>query len=111
MKIEVLAKNSQWEELEKFSKSVRKPPVGLEVFALTSFKYNNRIEAQKYVVRVDDDQKLRCLLKMSFLDEAADLAIKQKDPVSLDMVLDKCRREDSAVAARITAAKTQMGFC
>lgn len=110
MKIDILAKGGQWEELEKFSKSVRRPPVGYETLALSAFKYRNRTEAQKYLLRVDEDQKLRCLLKMNLFEEAADFAIKQKDALALDTVLEKCRREDNAVATRIMAAKTQLGF-
>lgn len=110
LKVEVLARLKQWEELEKFMRSIRKPVIGLEHFALAAHKYGNVVEAQKYLLKVDDEQKLRCMLKMGMLDEAADLAIKQKDPVAMGAVLDKCRREDSTVTAKLQAAKTALGY-
>ncbi|XP_055354396.1 vacuolar protein sorting-associated protein 16 homolog [Paramacrobiotus metropolitanus] len=110
VKIDVLARNAHWEELEKFSKSVRKPPVGLEHFAVAAFRYHGRNEAYKYAMRVDEENKLKCFVKIGLLEEAAEWAIKQKDGEGLNKVLEKCRRDDVALISKITAAKTQLGL-
>ena len=74
VKLDVLAATGQWEELEKFSKSSRKPTIGLEHFATAAAKNGNRTEAQKYLLRVEDDQKLRCMLKLGLLEDAAEVS-------------------------------------
>ncbi|KAK6182738.1 hypothetical protein SNE40_010352 [Patella caerulea] len=88
LRMEALAESSDWTELERFSKS-KKPPVGMEAFVDVCMKYYNRTEAMKYVNRVTPDQKVKCLVKVGNLKEAADSALESRNEDSLNIVLSK----------------------
>ena len=57
LRIDVLASNYQWEELEKFAKS-KKSPVGFEAFVEVCLRARNLNEAKKYISRCRDDKKI-----------------------------------------------------
>ena len=58
---------------------------------------------QKVTLHNGITQCLGCVFGSQF-------AAKQKDPVGLDMVLEKCRRDDSALAVKVQGYKTSLGF-
>ena len=62
LKVNALAEVGDWGELEKMSK-VKKPPVSLEVFVDAALKHGNRTEAMRFVVRVPQELKVKCLVK------------------------------------------------
>ena len=88
LRINILAEMGEWLELEKFSKS-RKPPVGFEPFVDACLTQNNRYEAMKYVNKVDDENKIKYLVKVGLLQEAGEFAFEQKDENGLNYVISK----------------------
>lgn len=57
IRIQLLAENFQWEELEKFSKS-KKSPIGYEPFAEVCLKQQNVDEAKKYIPKCPEERKI-----------------------------------------------------
>lgn len=63
LKIEVLVDKRDWLELDKLSKS-KKSPIGYEPFVDLCLKVGERIEATKYVHRVDPNFRVTYLIKV-----------------------------------------------
>ncbi|KAM8933478.1 vacuolar protein sorting-associated protein 16 homolog [Pelodytes ibericus] len=106
LKISALAEKEDWEELEKFSKS-KKSAIGFLPFVEICMKNQNKSEAKKYVTRVNPEQRVRALLLIGDLDQAAEAAIEHKNETEMNMVLSKCTSvSDNATAEKITRAKT-----
>ncbi|XP_032222411.2 vacuolar protein sorting-associated protein 16 homolog isoform X2 [Nematostella vectensis] len=89
VKAKALAGSRNWTELEKFSKS-RKSPIGYEPFVDFCLQQNHRIEAEKYIAKVQPENKAKYYLKIGKLEEAADAAFNLKDEEGLQLVLKKC---------------------
>lgn len=62
IRIQVLAEDRQWDELEKFSKS-KKSPIGFEPFVEVCLKYGKTDEAKKYVSKCRDDKKIKWYIR------------------------------------------------
>ncbi|XP_062837562.1 vacuolar protein sorting-associated protein 16 homolog [Anolis carolinensis] len=106
LKINALAEQGDWEEMEKFSKS-KKSPIGYLPFVEICMKHHNRHEARKFAPRVAPEQRVKAFLLVGDLNQAADAAIERKNETEMSLVLSKCN--DTAVAAKINHAKAQLG--
>uniref|UniRef100_A0A131XNR4 Vacuolar protein sorting-associated protein 16 homolog n=1 Tax=Hyalomma excavatum TaxID=257692 RepID=A0A131XNR4_9ACAR len=107
LKIKVLAKEKHWTELEKFSKS-KKSPIGYEPFVDICLEHRNKFEAQKYMAKVKEENKVRYLVKIGNLEEAAKVAFEQKDEGALNFILSKCTAAERAVSDKIATMKEQL---
>ncbi|XP_069841442.1 vacuolar protein sorting-associated protein 16 homolog isoform X3 [Dendropsophus ebraccatus] len=108
LKISALAEKEDWEELENFAKS-KKSPVGYLPFVEICMKKRNKFEAKKYVIRVNPEQRVKALLLIGDLDQAAEAAIEHKNENEMNMVLSKCSSvPDSSAAEKIEHAKAQL---
>ncbi|KAM5153135.1 vacuolar protein sorting-associated protein 16 homolog [Mantella aurantiaca] len=104
LKLTALAEKEDWEELENFSKS-RKSPIGYLPFVEVCIK-KNKTEAKKYIARVNPEQKVKALLLIRDLEQAAEAAIEHKNENEMNMVLLKCNSAtDSAAVEKIERAK------
>ncbi|KAJ7327284.1 hypothetical protein JRQ81_017043 [Phrynocephalus forsythii] len=106
LKINALAEQGDWEEMEKFSKS-KKSPVGYLPFVEVCMKHHNRHEAKKFAPRVAPEQRVKAFLLVGDLNQAADAAIERKNEGEMNLVLSKC--SDATLAARLNQAKAQLG--
>ncbi|XP_041371955.1 vacuolar protein sorting-associated protein 16 homolog isoform X2 [Gigantopelta aegis] len=102
-----LAEAGDWTELEKFSKS-KKPPIGMEEFVEVCMKQNNRTEAAKYLVRVSADKKVKCLVQMGKLKEAAETALENRNEEELNFVLTKCVNTDKQLVDTVRAMRNEL---
>ncbi|XP_064470643.1 vacuolar protein sorting-associated protein 16 homolog [Ornithodoros turicata] len=108
LKITVLAEEGHWIELEKFSKS-KKSPIGYEAFVDVCLKYGNKYEAQKYLPKVNKENKVKYFVKVGNLDEAAKVAFEQKDESALNFILSKCNITTSpGIKDKIANLKKQL---
>ncbi|RUS71261.1 hypothetical protein EGW08_020975 [Elysia chlorotica] len=107
LKINALAYGEDWMELERFSRS-KKPPVGIDAFVHGCMKYNNRMEAMKYLSRVTPDQKVRCLVKVGLFKEAAEAAVELKNEDDFGYVLSRLGSADRQVAEQVRAMRGQL---
>ncbi|XP_072019724.1 vacuolar protein sorting-associated protein 16 homolog [Amphiura filiformis] len=89
LKVEALAEAGDWPELEKFAKN-KKSPIGYEPFVETCMKHGNTFEAKKYIGRVSPEHKVKMLIRIGVLEEAADLAMQNKNEDELNLVLRHC---------------------
>lgn len=108
LKIKVLAEKQLWMELEKLSKS-KKSPIGYEPFVDVCLEHHNKFEAQKYMPRVREENKVKYLVKLGNLEEAAKVAYEQKDDSALNFILSKCTAANRAVSEKIATMKQQLG--
>lgn len=77
LQIQVMAEQSQWEALEKFSKA-KKSPIGYEPFAEVCVKHRKEKEAIKYIQRCRDDQKIKWCTRAGLYEDAARMAFEMK---------------------------------
>jgi len=89
LRIQCLADQGLWSELEKFSKS-KKSPIGYEPFIDQCLKYRKDIEAKKYLPRIREELKVKYLMKLNMLLEAAETALEQKDLSTLTFIQSRC---------------------
>ncbi|XP_071521416.1 vacuolar protein sorting-associated protein 16 homolog [Panulirus ornatus] len=94
------AQSSQWEELANFSKN-KKNPIGFEPFFDACLKTGNKSEAQKYALKVKDENKVGCLIRCGFLEEAVKVAQEQRSASGLTEVLAACGPQHQALQSRI----------
>ncbi|KAI4538236.1 hypothetical protein MG293_011639 [Ovis ammon polii] len=125
LKLTALADLEDWEELEKFSKS-KKSPIGYlvrenrralpDVFPPSSpkpfveicMKQHNKYEAKKYASRVGPEQKVKALLLVGDVAQAADVAIEHRNEAEMSLVLSHCTgATDGATADKIQRARAQ----
>ncbi|XP_014227020.1 vacuolar protein sorting-associated protein 16 homolog [Trichogramma pretiosum] len=102
LRIQCLADQNSWMELERFSK-VKKSPIGYEPFIDQCLKYKKDMEAMKYLPRVRDDLKVKYFVKLNMFLEAAQVAVEQKDPNAMDFVMANCKNADKSLQDRISA--------
>lgn len=107
LKLSALADLEEWEELEKFSKS-KKSPIGYLPFVEICMKQHNKHEAKKYASRVGPEQKVKALLLVGDVAQAADVAIEHRNETELSLVLSHCTGStDGAIADKIQRARAQ----
>ncbi|XP_051039346.1 vacuolar protein sorting-associated protein 16 homolog isoform X3 [Phodopus roborovskii] len=107
LKLAALANLEDWEELEKFSKS-KKSPIGYLPFVEICMKQHNKYEAKKYASRVGPEQKVKALLLVGDVAQAADVAIEHRNETELSLVLSHCTgATDGATADKIQRARAQ----
>lgn len=94
------AQACHWEELANFSKN-KKNPIGFEPFVDACLKYRRKNEAQKYAMRVKDENKVTYLVKCGLLEEATKVAQEQRSVSSLNEVLAACGPQDTPLQSRI----------
>uniref|UniRef100_A0A4W2G1A2 Vacuolar protein sorting-associated protein 16 homolog n=1 Tax=Bos indicus x Bos taurus TaxID=30522 RepID=A0A4W2G1A2_BOBOX len=107
LKLTALADLEDWEELEKFSKS-KKSPIGYLPFVEICMKQHNKYEAKKYASRVGPEQKVKALLLVGDVAQAADVAIEHRNEAEMSLVLSHCTgATDGATADKIQRARAQ----
>ncbi|XP_054579693.1 vacuolar protein sorting-associated protein 16 homolog isoform X4 [Eptesicus fuscus] len=107
LKLTALADLEDWEELEKFSKS-KKSPIGYLPFVEICMKQHNKYEAKKYASRVGPEQKVKALLLVGDVAQAADVAIERRNEAELSLVLSHCTgATDGVTADKIQRARAQ----
>ncbi|XP_050088699.1 vacuolar protein sorting-associated protein 16 homolog [Anopheles aquasalis] len=89
VRVQTMAENYMWEDLERFAKA-KKSPIGYEPFVEVCLRQQNIQEAKKYLPRCGEDTKLKWYLRASCYAEAANIAFMQKDIESLLKILDYC---------------------
>lgn len=107
LRIQCLAEQDSWSDLEKFSKS-KKSPIGYEPFIDQCLKYNKEKEAVKYLPRVRDELKVKYLVKLKMLSEAAQVAAEQKDVPALTFVLAQCSPSERLLMDKINMHITSL---
>nr|XP_036873224.1 vacuolar protein sorting-associated protein 16 homolog [Manis javanica] len=107
LKLTALAELEDWEELEKFSKS-KKSPIGYLPFVEICMKQQNKYEAKKYASRVGPEQKVKALLLVGDVAQAADVAIEHRNEAELSLVLSHCTgTTDGPTVDKIQRARAQ----
>uniref|UniRef100_A0A8C6AKC2 Vacuolar protein sorting-associated protein 16 homolog n=1 Tax=Monodon monoceros TaxID=40151 RepID=A0A8C6AKC2_MONMO len=107
LKLTALADLEDWEEIEKFSKS-KKSPIGYLPFVEICMKQHNKYEAKKYASRVGPEQKVKALLLVGDVAQAADVAIEHRNEAEMSLVLSHCTgATDGATADKIQRARAQ----
>lgn len=71
-------------------------------------KYNEKLEARKYLAKVKDDLKVKYLVKLNLLSEAAQTAYEQKDVSALTFVLAQCGSSDRQFVDKINMLLTSL---
>ncbi|XP_047477267.1 vacuolar protein sorting-associated protein 16 homolog [Penaeus chinensis] len=89
-----------WEELLNFSKN-KKNPIGFEPFVDACLKNGNKSEAQKYAMKVKDENKVTYLIKCGLLEEAVKVAQEQRSALGLSEVLAACGSQHQALQTKI----------
>ncbi|XP_049635107.1 vacuolar protein sorting-associated protein 16 homolog isoform X1 [Suncus etruscus] len=108
LKLTALASMGDWEELEKFSKS-KKSPIGYLPFVEICMKQHNKYEAKKYASRVSPEQKVKALLLVGDVSQAADVAIEHRNEAEMSLVLSHCTgATDGATVDKIQRARAQV---
>ncbi|XP_069181353.1 vacuolar protein sorting-associated protein 16 homolog isoform X2 [Procambarus clarkii] len=94
------AEAGHWEELANFSKN-KKNPIGFEPFVDACLKNTNKIEAQKYAMKVKDENKVTYLTRCGLLEEAVKVAQEQRSVTGLTEVLAACGSQHQGLQSRI----------
>ena len=102
LRVQCLADQGNWIELEKFSK-IKRSPIGYEPFIDQCLKHKKHIEAAKYLPRVKEELKVKYFVKLNMLMEAAQTALEQKDVSAMNFVLANCKPTDKAMQDKISA--------
>lgn len=96
LQIQVMADQSQWEALEKFSKA-KKSPVGYEPFVEVCLAHRKEKEAIKYIQRCRDDQKIKWCTRAGLHEEAARIAFEMKHLDSLYLIQELVAKRNEPV--------------
>ncbi|XP_011500721.1 PREDICTED: vacuolar protein sorting-associated protein 16 homolog [Ceratosolen solmsi marchali] len=106
LRIQCLAEQGLWNELEKFSK-YKKSPIGYEPFMDQCLKYKKELEAKKYLPRIKDELKVKYFVKLDMLLEAAQTALEHKDLAAITFVLARCnnRRLQEKIGAMVASLR------
>nr|XP_046915204.1 vacuolar protein sorting-associated protein 16 homolog [Dermatophagoides farinae] len=89
LRLITMAEMDEWLELERFSKA-KKSPIGYEPFVDVCIQRQNRYEAQKYLPKIRDENKIKYYIKTGNLEDAAKFAFDKKDVEALSFILTKC---------------------
>lgn len=96
LQIQVMAEQSQWEALEKFSKG-KKSPIGYEPFVEVCVKHRKEKEAIKYIQRCRDDQKIKWCTRAGLYEDAARMAFEMKHLDGLYLIQEIVAKKNNAV--------------
>ncbi|CAG2117553.1 unnamed protein product [Medioppia subpectinata] len=107
LKMTILAETAEFLELEKFSK-IKKSPIGYEPFVDICLEHRNRYEAQKYLLKINEENKIKYYVKCGLLEDAAKFAFEAKDVEALDYVSSRCGPTNRLLADKITTMKNQL---
>ena len=111
IKVRALSECADWRLLEKFANEVRPPPIGFVPFARACIRRGEKLEASKYVMRVEDDRlRLELLVEIEFWIEAADLALRIRDAATLSTIVSSCSKVDEKMARKIEKMARRAGF-
>lgn len=109
VKINALARTQQWDVLMKFSNEKKTPPCGFKPFALACFDQGETREAEKYVLRItNDEEKFDTFKYMELWQPALEVAVKLKDPEKLSAVRNGTTNAD--IHALVDQAAVKLGF-
>lgn len=89
LKINILAEKGDWIELQNFSNS-KKPPIGFEPFVDVCLAYKNKFEAQKYLTKIKEENKIEYFFKSGLIEEAGQLCKQQKNRNALENLIIRC---------------------
>jgi len=90
VKTQALAAAKDWSELEKFSKN-RKSPIGYEPFVDACMKFDsNTTEAEKYIIKVPVEKRVRLYVKIGQLEQAIESAFQMRSLDDLNHAAIKC---------------------
>ena len=89
LKINALAKQADWTELYNFANQ-KKSVIGYEPFVDCCLNYKNKYEAQKYLTKVKEENKIAYYFKAGLIEEAGQLAKLQKNRAALEGMISKC---------------------
>ncbi|GAB6031871.1 Vacuolar protein sorting-associated protein 16 [Chamberlinius hualienensis] len=105
IKIQACGHLGDWAELERIGK---KPSIGYEPLVDVCLRYNNVNEALKYLHKVQNNSKVKYYVKAGRYEDAARIAIEQRDESALNFVISRCSlSNDKALLAKITSLKGQ----
>ena len=111
IKVRALSECADWKLLEKFANEMRPPPIGFVPFARACIRRGEKLEASKYVMRVEDDRlRLELLVEIEFWIEAADLAVRIRDSSTLSSIVTECSKVDEKMARKIEKMARRAGF-
>jgi len=106
-KIHALGAAQDWAELEKFAKS-KKSPIGYEPFVETCMKFGKkRQEAEKYIIKVPVEKRVRLYLKIGYMEQAVEAAFQIKSLDDLNYIGSKCGN-DRAILEKVNLYKSQL---
>eukprot|EP00271_Cylindrocystis_brebissonii_P000758 TRINITY_DN10976_c0_g1_i1.p1 TRINITY_DN10976_c0_g1~~TRINITY_DN10976_c0_g1_i1.p1 ORF type:complete len:853 (+),score=157.26 TRINITY_DN10976_c0_g1_i1:467-3025(+) len=101
IKARALAKNKEWEALERFSKE-KKPPTGFRPFVDVCIEEKMPHEAAKYIPKLTDlQEQAEAYMRLGLVDKAADVAKQAKDGAELFNRLKSTFANQSSVAASL----------
>jgi len=110
IKIRALSECADWKMLERFANEMR-PPIGFVPFARAAIRRGEKLEASKYIMRVEDDRvRLELLVEIEFWIEAADLAVRIRDASTLGVIVAECSKVDEKMARKIEKMARRAGF-
>jgi len=107
LRVNSLAEQRKFQELEAFSKS-KKSPIGYLPFIEACVQNHGSEEVSKYISKVSPEKRIPALLKSGNVKSAADIAIQNKNLTDLDMVFKRCGPENRDVAERIRQVMNQL---
>ncbi|UYV62515.1 VPS16 [Cordylochernes scorpioides] len=107
LKVRILTETREWEELGKMAKA-KKSPIGFEPFVDAYLTDNNKFEAQKLIPKVKEENKVKYLIKVGMLEEAAKLAFTQKDDLALNKVYQACTNSNRSLAEKVNTMRSQL---
>jgi hypothetical protein len=100
IRLETLGEQKDWIELEKLSKA-KKLPGGFEDFVQVCLQTDNLAEARKYLPRVKEEFQVKYYVLAGLFEEAAQIAVQQKDDEALQNVYHKALSEDRQKAEKV----------
>nr|CAG4641471.1 EOG090X01BU [Eurycercus lamellatus] len=96
LKVTTLAEIGDWIELEKLSR-LKKSPIGYEPFVDVCLQFNNTVEAQRYLPKVDENLSIKYYVKAKLFLEAAQIAFQRKDTEALHYIQSHCATNRESV--------------
>lgn len=88
-KVTACAESGDWIELDKLCRS-KKSPIGYEPFVDACIKAKNNSLAFEYAKKiVDHESKIRYMVQIGYLEDAAQVAFENRDSMALDLILSR----------------------
>ena len=105
LQVKTLAIHHRWDDLEALLPKSNSSPIGVLPFVQACVEEKALIEAAKYIKRLDDvAEQLQWFCNIGMYQEAAEVAVAQKDPEALRTIRSQCKNPrinayiDSALA-------------